>query len=326
MFLALGPRLGPESAGETRLGQGPLPGLRVQVERAALRSRGSACLALVHHRVAAVPMQDPCQRQPAKATADDRNSHYRLRYRTLYRMDTPYGSAQLPVWERPEPQPRAAPVPLSREKIAVTAIRLADAHGLDSLSVRKIAKELGVGPMRLYDYVINRSELLDLMVDVVYSRIAEAGRHPDWRATVLAIAHATRDAAVDHEWFSDLLGGRPHLGPHALAVGEATAAALSQAPGVHDLDDLQRALGVLNAFIIGAVRREVTERRTARATGTDEAGWQASLGPYLTRMLETGRYPTVARLVIDGAHLNAEETFTNNLTTVLDGITSHPHT
>ncbi|MEJ3745614.1 hypothetical protein WEI85_20270 [Actinomycetes bacterium KLBMP 9797] len=43
-------------------------------------------------------------------------------------------------------------------------------------------------------------------------------------------------------------------------------------------------------------------------------------------MLDTGRYPTVARLVIDGAHLSAEETFNHNLTTILDGITSHPHT
>ncbi|MFJ8741065.1 TetR/AcrR family transcriptional regulator [Embleya sp. NPDC127516] len=240
-------------------------------------------------------------------------------------MDTPYNSEVLSVWERPEPQPRAAPVPLSRERIATTAIRLADAQGLDGLSVRKIAKELGVGPMRLYDYVINRSELLDLMVDVVYARIAEVGPHSAWRATVLAIAHATRDAALDHEWFSDLLGGRPHLGPHALAVGEATAAALSQAPAVRDIDDLQRALGALNGFIIGAIRREVTERRTARSTGTDEAAFQAGLGPYLTRMLKTGRYPTVARLVIDGAHLSPEETFKHNLTTVLDGITGGPH-
>ncbi|MFB7166756.1 TetR/AcrR family transcriptional regulator C-terminal domain-containing protein [Streptomyces sp. NPDC056242] len=241
-------------------------------------------------------------------------------------MDTPYGNEALPVWERPEPQPRAAPVPLSREKIAAAAIRVADAHGLDGLSVRKIAKELGVGPMRLYDYVINRSELLDLMVDVVYARIAEVSQHSAWRDTVLAIAHATREAALEHEWFSDLLGGRPHLGPHALAVGEATAAALMQALGMRDIDELQRALGALNSFIIGAVRREVTERRTARSTGTDEAAFQASLGPYLTRMLNTGRYPTIARLVIDGAHLNAEETFNHNLTTVLDGITSQPHT
>ncbi|HZE37365.1 MAG TPA: TetR/AcrR family transcriptional regulator [Stackebrandtia sp.] len=235
-------------------------------------------------------------------------------------MNTSYGRDALPIWERPEPQPRAAPVPLSREKITAAAIRLADAHGLESLSIRKIAKELGVGPMRLYDYVANRSELLDLMVDVVYARIADADRHSEWRATVLAIAHATREAALDHEWFADLLGGRPHLGPHALAVGEANAAALNRAPGVHGIDDVQRALGAINSFIIGAVRREVTERRTARSTGTDMAAFQRSLGPYLTRMLETGRYPTVARLVIDGAHLDAAETFDRNLIVVVDGI------
>ena len=85
-------------------------------------------------------------------------------------------------------------------------------------------------------------------------------------------------------------------------------------------------MGALNAFIIGALRSEVTERRTARSTGTDVSAWQAALGPYLTRMLETGRYPTIARLVIDGAHLNAEETFHHNLITVLDGITGHPQT
>jgi AcrR family transcriptional regulator len=239
-------------------------------------------------------------------------------------MDTPYGSEARPVWERPEPRPRAAPVSLSRAKIAATAIRLADVHGLDGLSVRKIANELGVGPMRLYDYVHTRSELLDVMVDAVYARIAEAERHPEWRATVEAIVHRTRDAALDHEWFADVLGGRPHLGPHALAVAEATAAALSQAPGVRGIDDLQRALGALNAFLIGALRREVTERRTARSTGTDVAAWQAGLGPYLTRMLDTGRYPTVARLVIDGAHLDAAETFDHNLTIILDGITGRP--
>ncbi|MDR7276348.1 TetR/AcrR family transcriptional regulator [Catenuloplanes atrovinosus] len=239
-------------------------------------------------------------------------------------MDTSYGSAAVPVWERPEPRPRAAPVPLSRATIAATAIRLADADGLDGLSVRRLAKELGVGPMRLYDYVTNRSELLDLMVDRVYEEIGGTSETGEWRATVLAVVHRTRRAALAHEWFADLLGGRPHLGPHALAVGETTAAALSRAPGVRDLDDLQRALGALNAFMIGAIRAEITERRAARATGTDLSTWQAGLGPYLARMLDTGRYPTVARLVADGAHLDAEDTFTRNLTTVLDGVTGRP--
>ncbi|WP_425304440.1 TetR/AcrR family transcriptional regulator C-terminal domain-containing protein [Stackebrandtia albiflava] len=159
------------------------------------------------------------------------------------------------------------------------------------------------------------------MVDAVYAGIAATETHADWRATVVAIAHRTRDAALTHEWFADLLGGRPHLGPHALAVGEATAAALDRAPGISGLDDLQRALGALDAFMIGAVRREVTERRTARSTGTDLTAWQTGLGPYLTRMLDTGRYPTVARLVVDGAHLDARESFDHNLAVVIDGVT-----
>ncbi|MFI5908622.1 TetR/AcrR family transcriptional regulator C-terminal domain-containing protein [Dactylosporangium sp. NPDC051541] len=186
--------------------------------------------------------------------------------------------------------------------------------------MRKLAKELGIAPMRLYDYVTNRSELLDLMVDAVYAQIAEAALGPDWRATVLSIAHRTREAALAHEWFADLLGARPHLGPNALAVGEATAAALSRSPAIGGIDELQRALGALNAFLVGALRREITERRTARTTGTDESAWQAALGPYLTRMLETGRYPTMARLVHEGAHLSAEDTFHHNLTTILDGL------
>lgn len=213
---------------------------------------------------------------------------------------------------------------LTRAKITATATRIADADGLDGLSLRKIAKELGVGPMRLYDYVLNRSELLDLMVDAVYARIAETAPHDGWRATARAFARATREAALDHEWFADLLGARPHLGPHGLAVGEAIAAALARAPGIRDVDDLQRALGAFNAYLVGALRREVTERRTARATGVDVAAWQTALGPYLTRMLDTGRYPTVARLVVDGAHLDAAETFHYNLSIVLDGIAGRP--
>src|SRR5256885_5349011 len=67
MFLALRPCLGPESAGEAGLGQGLLPGLRVQVEHSALRSRGSACLAFVYQRTDAVPVQDSGQGQAAEA-------------------------------------------------------------------------------------------------------------------------------------------------------------------------------------------------------------------------------------------------------------------
>jgi AcrR family transcriptional regulator len=239
----------------------------------------------------------------------------------VYYVDTPYGSGDLTVWERPEPRPRSAPTPLSRAAITTAAIRLADAHGIDAVSIRKLATELGVGPMRLYDYIAGKDELLDLMVDAVYAEIeAAATPQADWRAVVLTTAHATRDAALKHEWFTDLLGGRPRLGPHTLAVGESTAAALSRAPRVSDTDELQRALGVLNAFLIGTLRSEVTERRTARATATDERTWQRAHGPYLLRAFATGKYPTVARLVLDGSHLDASALFTRNVSAIVDAI------
>ena len=104
-------------------------------------------------------------------------------------------------------------------------------------------------------------------------------------------------------------------------MGESTASALNEALGKPSIDDLQRAVGALNAFIAGALRREITERRTTRSTGTDISAWQAAHGPYLTRMLATGRYPTIARLVVEAAHLNPADTFHHNLTTVLDGLT-----
>lgn len=209
---------------------------------------------------------------------------------------------------------------LSRDRIATAAIRLADAGGLDGVSVRKIATELGTAPMRLYDYFTGKQELLDLMVDAVYAEIAAATRQPhdDWRAAARAAAEATRAAALTHEWFADLLGGRPRLSPHALAVGESTAAALNRAPGVSDIDDLQRATGTLSAFLAGAIRAEVAERRAARSTGTDKDSWQANLGPYLQRMLDTGRYPTIAALVHDATHHSAEDLFAQKLATVLD--------
>lgn len=74
VLLPLGSRLRPEPRHQTRLCQCVLAGLRVQVERTTLLPRGSARLSLVHHRVDAVPMQDPRQRQTAEAATGDRNS------------------------------------------------------------------------------------------------------------------------------------------------------------------------------------------------------------------------------------------------------------
>ena len=79
------------------------------------------------------------------------------------------------VWERPEPPDRPALAPLSRERIVRAAIGLADADGLEAVSLRKVAAALDVGPMRLYGYIASKDELFELMVDAVYAEILPTG-------------------------------------------------------------------------------------------------------------------------------------------------------
>jgi AcrR family transcriptional regulator len=218
------------------------------------------------------------------------------------------------LWERPEPPDRPVLAPLSRERIVRAAIRLADADGLEAVSLRKVAAALDVGPMRLYGYLATKEELLDLMVDAVYAEIRPAGN--DWREVLRSLAETTRQAAHQHEWIADLIGGRPQLGPHALAMGETVVAAM----GGIDVDNIMPVVAAVNAYVIGAVRREITERRAEPATGMDKEQWQAAFGPYLMRTFATGRFPALAAVVHDGAHLDADETFRIGLNFLLDGI------
>lgn len=194
------------------------------------------------------------------------------------------------------------------------AIRLADADGLEAVSLRKVATELGAGPMRLYGYIASKEELLDLMVDAIHAEIRPVG--DDWREMLNSLAETTRRAAHEHEWLADLLGGRPQLGPHALARGEAVVSAMS---GI-GVDDVMPVVSAVDAYVIGAVRREIAARRAERATGMDEERWQRSLGPYLERTFATGRFPALATVVRDAAHWDADHTFRIGLAFLLDGI------
>jgi AcrR family transcriptional regulator len=208
------------------------------------------------------------------------------------------------------------------------------------VSLRKVAAALDAGPMRLYGYMSTKDDLLDLMVDAVYGemrlyghlspdRMAAAAQGepprpesgvPDWRAALREVAHRTREAALRHEWFADLLGGRPQLGPNALVHLEASLAAVRRAPEFADIDTAVHAVRTLNVYLVGALRNEIAERRAQRTTGMDERQWQHAHAPYLIRALTTGRYPVLTEAMHDAAHLGPEAVFAAGLDTVLDGI------
>ncbi|GAA1670866.1 TetR/AcrR family transcriptional regulator C-terminal domain-containing protein [Nonomuraea maheshkhaliensis] len=228
------------------------------------------------------------------------------------------------VWERPEPPSRPALTPLSRDRIVRAAIRLADADGLASVSLRKVATDLDAGPMRLYGYLSSKDELLDLMVDTVYGEItSDLPTGDDWRASLRSLAHRTRQAAHRHEWFADLLAGRPHIGPNALAYVEASIATLDGAPGFADIDAVLRALGAVNAYVIGAIQQDLTRSRAWRGAEPDDQARRTATDAYMRRILATGRYPALAKAMNERTPPDPDTDFDTGLDFILDGIATH---
>ncbi|MEU6349227.1 TetR/AcrR family transcriptional regulator [Streptomyces sp. NPDC047072] len=221
-----------------------------------------------------------------------------------------------PVWDRPEPASRPAPVPLSRERIVAAAIELADAEGLAAVSLRKVAAALGAGPMRLYGYIDTKEDLFDLMVDAVYGEVRLPESTSDWRSDLREIAHETWRCALRHEWFAELLGGRPHLGPNALRYLEVAFATF----GDRDVDTIMVAFGALNSYVVGALRTALAELNAERATGMTEDEWRLTRGPYLAQMVATGHYPALAKIMAETTYPDPATLFDPGLEILLDGI------
>ena len=107
--------------------------------------------------------------------------------------------------------------PLSRERVLGAAVALADSGGFESLSMRKLANELGVVPMALYKHVANKDELLDGMIDVVVGEIDPPLEGEDWKTAVRTRILSARRALLRHPWASRVMESRTEPTPMLLA-------------------------------------------------------------------------------------------------------------
>src|SRR5918998_6312726 len=98
---------------------------------------------------------------------------------------------------RPAIEPRA---PLSKERVLETAVAFADRHGIEALSMRKLADELGAGAMSLYYYVPNKEELIDGMVEIVFAEIEPPSLQIDWKTAMRRRGPPTPGAAHPPPW------------------------------------------------------------------------------------------------------------------------------
>src|SRR6188768_2390754 len=107
-------------------------------------------------------------------------------------------------------QPERAP--LSRDRVLLAAIAVADAGGLGSLTIRSLAHELGVKPMSVYHYVANKDEIIDGIVDLVFSEIELPSIDGDWRTEMRRRANSARRVMRRHPWSIPLLQSRTSPG------------------------------------------------------------------------------------------------------------------
>src|SRR5947209_14246014 len=96
-------------------------------------------------------------------------------------------------------------VPLTRERVLDAAIRLADEGGIESLTMRKLARELGVEAMSLYNHVANKGDLVDGIVDLVVSEIELPSTTEDWDIAVRECAVSAHETFLRHPWACSLV-------------------------------------------------------------------------------------------------------------------------
>lgn len=144
---------------------------------------------------------------------------------------------------------------LSRERVLETALGLADAGGFNSISMRRVAKELGVEAMSLYNHVRNKEDIVDGLVDLVFAEIEvdEPGQ-VDWRTAMRERAISVRAALNRHRWAVGMMEGRMNPGPATLKHHDSVMGCLRE--DGFEFRDAVHAYSVLDAYTYGFALQE----------------------------------------------------------------------
>ena len=217
----------------------------------------------------------------------------------------------------PSARPRA---PLSRERVLRTAMKLADDGGIASLSMRKLAQELGVEAMSLYNHVANKDDLLNGMVDLVFAGIGLPPPEADWKTAMRQRAISAREVLARHPWAIALMESRSHPGASTLRHHDAVIACLRQAG--FSIALTAHAYSVLDSYIYGFALQQAS----LPFKSSEEAIGMAEV---FLRQFPAETYPHLAELtvqhVLQPGYDYAHE-FEFGLDLILDGLERARHT
>lgn len=211
--------------------------------------------------------------------------------------------------------------PLNRERVLRAAVALADERGAGELTMRKLAKELGVEAMSLYNHVANKDDLLDGMVDIVFSEIEAPSPGGDWKAELRKRAASTRAALARHRWAIGLMEGRSNHGPANLQLHDAVLGCLRAAG--FSLEMTVHAYSVQDAYIYGFALQESDISAESPEDFAEEAQrqmreYQAVLANYPNLVEVVGGYVAESGYDYDSAFLFGLDVILDGLERLLD--------
>jgi TetR/AcrR family transcriptional regulator, tetracycline repressor protein len=198
---------------------------------------------------------------------------------------------------------------LSRNRVAEAALALIDSSGLDALSMRRLARELGVGTMTLYHYFPSKRELLDAVVDVGFAGYPPPAVEGPWRERVAGLARTAREALSEHPGLAQIRASAPILRADALQFGEVGLRALEDAG--FETEEAVKAFRLLFTYVFGFV--------LVSPSGAEEANKAAARAALAA--LPPEYYPRLSEAVDEAAEAMAGDVvFEYGLDRLLDGL------
>jgi AcrR family transcriptional regulator len=203
--------------------------------------------------------------------------------------------------------------PLSRERVLHAAVALADTGGIEALTMRKLGEELAVEAMSLYNHVANKDDILDGIVDLVFSEIALPVGQVDWKPAMRRRAISAHDALLRHRWAPSLMQSRTKPGPatlrhHDSVLGSLRGAGFTLVMAAH-------AISVIDGYVYGFALQQIN----IPLQSTEQV---AEVGQNILQQL--GReYPHLAEMITEHAMkpgYDYADEFEFGLDLILDGL------
>lgn len=211
---------------------------------------------------------------------------------------------------------------LTSDRIVAAAIAIADAEGLEAVSMRRVASEVGVATMALYRHVKDKERLLLEMMNTVF-RSAPLPSDPPaaWRPRVEIVAKMFWEACRRHTWLASAMSlTRPQVLPSVLPISEFLLASLD---GLRlDHQTTMTAYLTLINYVRGTAMNLDLEAAEEAATGVDAEEWLDSQEPKLSAIVEGGQFPVFARYVSQDYDFSLDWLFEFGLARILDGLTA----